>query len=139
MKIEDGSPERVLADALCNVLSGLSLVSGSESGMVTFHNRYLGIEGENGVACAKCQELALRVMEEEKRIKREVAARERFAPRENWCYGCKEVLPPEVEIVYDDYTGSPWHRVPEEQARERQVVNGEEIPVCGNVHRRRVK
>jgi hypothetical protein len=59
-KIEDRSDLRILADALCNLLRQRD---------EEHHNCYLGIEGDNGVACEKCQRLAIELVEEQARVR----------------------------------------------------------------------
>lgn len=55
----------------------------------------------------------------------------------NWCYGCKNILPDDVEIEHDDFEGIPWHVVTEEARVDFVRIKTIDSHVCGPVFRQK--
>jgi len=115
MKIEDRSELRILADAICNVM---------REGDTQSHNCYLGIEGDNGVACEKCQRIAVKVAMEQERIRAGLRKMDASLGR--------EPMPEYIDIVFDGPPGPEAPRFVEVENREGASIEvGEWVPRPG--------
>jgi hypothetical protein len=62
----------------------------------------------------------------------------KLKPRKvNWCYGCKNILADDTEILHDDFEGIPWHVVAEEARVDFVRIKTVDSHVCGPVFRQR--